>query len=190
MVLISILESLLFTSGEPLLEDTLVKSTGATIAEVKQALTELKQRYEDEKSGLTLFEHEGSYQILSKALNQAYVQKLVSGVFEEKLTPTAMECLTIVAYRGPLGRSQIDLIRGVNSGYILHQLVLRGLVERQSNPNRNNAFLYSITADYLKHLGLSSIQDLPHYQEYHAKDLQSLLADNTSTKLENMETIE
>lgn len=190
MVLMSILESLLFTSGEPLSEETLVKASGATTVEVKQALAELKQRYEEEKSGLTLFEHDNNYQILSKALNQAYVQKLVSGVFEEKLTPTAMECLTIVAYRGPLGRSQIDLIRGVNSGYILHQLVLRGLVERRSDPNRGNAFLYSITANYLKHLGLSSINELPHYEEYHTKDLQALLTDMTNTQPETIEAIE
>jgi len=190
MILMSILESLLFTSGEPLSKETLIKASGATAGEVNQALTELKQRYEEDKSGLTLIVHGENYQIVSKALNQNYVQKLISGVFEEKLTPTALECLTIVAYRGPLGRSQIDLIRGVNSGYILHQLVLRGLVERHSDPNRGNAFLYSITDNYLKHLGLSNINELPHYEEYHNKDLQSLLTDIINTQSETVETIE
>jgi segregation and condensation protein B len=190
MILISIIESLLFTSGEPLSLNTLVKVTGATEVEVKQALEELKKINEEERSGLTLFEHNESYQLVSKATNQLYVQKLVSGIFEEKLTPTALECLTIVAYRGPLGRSQIDLIRGVNSGYILHQLVLRGLVERKNDPNRGNAFLYSITADYLKHLGLARIEELPHYDEYHSKDLQALLNDVINVQPEMGETIE
>jgi len=190
MILISILESLLFTSGEPLSLEILVKASGEAETEVKKALEELKKRYEEGVSGLTLFEHDETYQILSKATNQMSVQKLVSGVFEEKLTLTALECLTIVAYRGPIGRSQIDLIRGVNSGYILHQLVLRGLVERRNNPNRSNAFLYSIAANYLKHLGLSRIEELPHYEEYHTKDLQTLLNDVTSTGLEPVKASE
>jgi segregation and condensation protein B len=187
MTLISILESLLFTSGEPLSFETLLKISGASKQELLQALTELSQAYNNEQSGLTLVEHNGSYQLVTKVLNQTYVQKLVSGVFEEKLTPIALECLTIIAYRGPIGRSQIDLIRGVNSSYIIRQLVLRCLIERKLDPNRGNAFLYSISAKYLKHLGLAKIEDLPKYEDYHNKELQLLVADLPDSQLEELE---
>jgi segregation and condensation protein B len=179
MHLNSILESLLFVSGEPLSIETLLKISGASKAELCRALEELSQKYNDDQSGLAILEHKETYQLVSKAGNQEYVQKLVSGVFEEKLTPMALECLTIIAYRGPISRSQIDLIRGVNSSYIIRQLVLRGLIERKLNPNRSNAFLYSISAEYLKHLGLTKIEELPQYGEYHNKELQLLVTDQS-----------
>ncbi|MCX6737692.1 MAG: SMC-Scp complex subunit ScpB [Candidatus Parcubacteria bacterium] len=187
MTLISILESLLFTSGEPLSFETLLKISGVSKQELLQALTELSRVYNNEQSGLALVEHNGSYQLVTKVSNQAYVQKLVSGVFEEKLTPIALECLTIIAYRGPIGRSQIDLIRGVNSSYIIRQLVLRCLIERKLDPNRGNAFLYSISAKYLKHFGLTKIEDLPKYEDYHNKELQLLIADLPDSQLEELE---
>ena len=189
MDLKSILESLLFTSGEPLSLETLLKISGVSKSELLEAIECLIKKYDSEESGLTLIEHNGFYQLVTKASNQVYVQKLVTGVFEEKLTPIALECLTIIAYRGPIGRSQIDLIRGVNSSYIIRQLVMRSLIERKQDPNRGNAFLYSISDKYLKHLGLAKIEDLPKYDDYHNKELQMLVTDLPDNQVEETEEI-
>ncbi|MBI2099909.1 MAG: SMC-Scp complex subunit ScpB, partial [Candidatus Vogelbacteria bacterium] len=73
--------------------------------------------------------------------------------------------LTIVLYKGPLTRAEIDYIRGVNSSFILRHLSIRGLVERIPNPKDARSFLYRPTFDLFQHLGLSKIEELPEYGE-------------------------
>jgi len=78
--------------------------------------------------------------------------------------------LAIIAYRGPISRPKINEIRGVDSYYILHQLLSRGLIERIPDSKRANAFLYQVSFEFLKYLGLKNVNELPHYDQIKQKD--------------------
>jgi len=101
--------------------------------------------------------------------NTPYLNKLKKEVLEGDLSPAALETLSIIAYRGPISRAEINEIRGVDSSYILRQLFLRELIERFPSPQRQNIFLYQVSFKFLEHLGLTKVQDLPNYEELHQK---------------------
>jgi segregation and condensation protein B len=75
-----------------------------------------------------------------------------------------LEVISIVAYRGPITRSEIEAIRGVNSSYTVRSLMLRGLMERIENPNDSRGYLYKISFDFLKKLGIDSVERLPEFE--------------------------
>ncbi len=90
--------------------------------------------------------------------------KLLKDEFTEALTPAAVETLSIIAYGGPVTRSVVDYIRGVNSSFILRTLLLRGLIDRVLDLHHGNAYVYQASFDMLKHLGLDKAESLPDYQ--------------------------
>lgn len=108
-------------------------------------------------------------QLATKPDFQKLGEKIIKEEIKENLTPATLETLSIVAYNGPIARSTIDYLRGVNSGYILRNLLVRGLIERYPDPQRPYVFLYNVSFDFLKHLGLAKQEELPEYQKY--KDL-------------------
>jgi segregation and condensation protein B len=81
------------------------------------------------------------------------------------LGKAGLETLAIILYQGPISRADIDYIRGVNSQFIVRNLLIRGLIERVDNPTDARSFLYKTTLDLLSHLGISKIQDLPEYDQ-------------------------
>jgi len=93
------------------------------------------------------------------------VHKLVKNDLEEDLSRATLEVLAVVAYRGPISRAQIEEVRGVNCSFTLRNLLMRGLVERVENPNDSRSYLYKISFDFLKHLGLGNVKELPNYEE-------------------------
>ncbi|OGM90620.1 hypothetical protein A3A20_00685 [Candidatus Wolfebacteria bacterium RIFCSPLOWO2_01_FULL_45_19] len=93
---------------------------------------------------------------------------MVEEEFQEDLTAAATETLSVVAYAGPISRAQIEYIRGVNSSFILRSLMMRGLIERNSDPKRQNVYLYTASFELLKKLGLDSAAKLPDYAKYRA----------------------
>ena len=81
-----------------------------------------------------------------------------------ELSKASLETLTIILYRGPVGKQEIDYIRGVNSGYTLRSLLIRGLAERLENPSDRRTYLYKPTFDLLSYMGIKRLEDLPDYQ--------------------------
>lgn len=81
------------------------------------------------------------------------------------ISRAAAETLAIILYRGPLTRSEIDFIRGVNSTFILRNLQIRGLIEKTTNPSDERSFLYKPSADLLAHMGITGLTDLPEFDK-------------------------
>ncbi len=159
----SILESILFVHGEPLALNRLTALTGASEIDVRAALEALAKSCNGR--GLVLIQANGAYQLGSSPVHASYVEKLMKGEFGEELSRAALETLAIIIYTGPLTRSEIEYMRGVNSSFILRALLLRGLIERIENPKDARSVLYRMTGEVLKHFGISKIEDLPRYQE-------------------------
>lgn len=172
MDLKSEIESILFIHGEPLAVSFIAKITERSETEVVSALEELEKEYSTR--GIRLIKKDGEYQIGTAPENARIVEKAVKSEFSEELSKAALETLAIIAYKGPLTRAEIEHIRGVNSSFILRNLLMRGLVERIDNPKDARSFLYRLSFDSLKYLGLTKAEDLPDYGEFHNKEIEIL----------------
>lgn len=161
------LEALLFHHGEPI-----AIKKAATLLEIKETecerlLDELEQNLrEDSKRGLMILKQSDKFQLVTKPDFKSINDKLIREEFKEELTPVALETLSIIAYLGPIPRSTIDYVRGVNSSFILRSLLMRGLVERDQSSKKRNVYDYRVSFDFLKHIGLSGIEELPEYEKY------------------------
>jgi len=159
----SIIESLLFVSSKPLRLKDLSKFLEKTPEEVKSAVLELIQEKKD--SGVVVLDNDGEYQLATNPLNSSFVKNYLNAELREKLTEATVEVLGIIAYRQPISKAEIEAIRGVNSQYSLRHLLIRGLIEKTSNPADLRSFLYQTTTEFLQHLGLTSIKELPEFEK-------------------------
>jgi len=176
-----LIEGLLFASGEPLSLNKMIELLNSSKEEIETSISELLLDYQNENRCLDIIKkgNEGQilYQIVTNKNISILVQKLNNTVLEGDLTKGALEVLSIVIYRGPLNRSEIDEVRGVNSSYILRALTLRGLINRYQNPNRKSEYLYEVSFDLMKHLGLNNVESLPDYEKLHNFSLKDILKD-------------
>lgn len=161
----SILESILFSVGEPISIEKLAKTLSKNQELVKKAIDELAEEYEKENRGLRIIKKGEEVQLVSSPENSHYIEKLIKDELSDDLTPVSLETLAIIAYRGPITRAEIEEIRGVNCSYILRNLLIRGLLERKGHPEDARAYIYEISFDFLRKLGLSSVKELPEYNE-------------------------
>ena len=160
-----ILESLLFTSGHPLSCKKIAEVSELSEEEVDKSLKELAMDYEQNDRGLRLVFLDDKVQLVAAPESKQIIEKLIKSDFEEDLSQAALETLAIVAYKGPMSRAAIENLRGVNCSFILQSLAIRGLIDKKNNPEDGRSYIYNVTFDFLKHLGLNQIEDLPNYNE-------------------------
>lgn len=163
MELIQKLESVLFVSSKPLATEQLAKFVAANEQEVATALAELMERKKNE--GIVLLNVNGYWQLATHPENVELVKSFLNADLREKLTDATVEVLGIIAYRQPISKAEIESIRGVNSQYSVRQLLMRGLIEKVANPNDSRSSLYQVTTEFLQHLGLQSVNDLPEFEK-------------------------
>jgi len=161
----SVVESILFSIGEPISIERLAKTVGKDRDSIKNIVQELEKDYETENRGLRILIKNEEIQLTSTPENSLYIEKLIKDELQEELTPASLETLAIVAYKGPLSRVEIEEIRGVNSSFILRNLLIRGLVERKGHPEDTRAYIYEISFNFLRKLGLKSVEELPDYKK-------------------------
>jgi len=159
----SVIESLLFVSGEPLKIAKIAKICGSSKNEIFHGIEELNKDYQKEDRGFLIVEKEDSAQLATNPKNSEFVSQLVSGELDAELSRSALETLSIIAYRGPVTRVQIETIRGVNCSYVLRGLMIRGLIERKEAVDVRG-YLYEISFDFLKSLGITSAKELPDWE--------------------------
>lgn len=170
------LESLLFVSPRPLSVQKLAQLTGASAEEVERALTELTAEWNQETRGIQLQRVGRQVQLVSNPLAAKLVTRFLKEEQSGELTDPAIETLTIIAYRGPITKSDLDQIRGVNCSLILRHLLVRGLVEAEED-RANLVTRYRVTFDFLRFLGVRSVEELPDYEKLrHDPNLRELLA--------------
>ena len=159
----NLIESLLFTYGHPLSYKKLAEVLEIFESDLNAYLKEIQEEYEKNDRGLRLVFLDNKVQMVAAPNSVEAVKKLVKSDFEEELSPAALEVLSVVAYRGPLSRAEIENLRGVNCSFILQSLAIRGLIERKNNPQDGRSYIYNVTFDFLKHLGLTKLEDLHNY---------------------------
>ncbi len=164
------LEALLFIYGEPLSFKKMAKILDIESAEIKKMAEDLREKLENENRGIRVIVDNQKIQLVTSSEFTDLISKVIHEEFEENLTPASLETLTIIAYRGPISRAQIEYIRGVNSSFILRSLLMRGLIERFNDPHKPISYLYQVTFDFLKFLGITKIEDLPDFKKYQEID--------------------
>lgn len=167
MNLSAIIESILFVSGEPITINRLSKLIQKPEEQVVEALDELAANLDGR--GIVLVRKDHSVVLATNPQAQPFVDKIAKEVFDRELTRAALETLSIIIYKGPVTRAEIDFIRGVNSGFTVRNLMLRGLVERILNPKDGRAYLYQPSMQMLTFLGVKKIEEIPQYLEFRSK---------------------
>lgn len=155
------LEALLFVAKDPLNPELLGEILELDLAKVQELLYELRDRYAIDSCGLTLLEINGGYKLGTKPEVSRYIETLYKQP-AQALSNAALEVLSIIAYKQPVTRGEVDFIRGVQSDRALATLVEKGLVKdvgRKDGPGR--PILYATTEQFLLHFGLRSLDDMP-----------------------------
>lgn len=161
----NILESLIFTSGKPIKIKKLAQITKLSDIEIKKELNDLNEEYKEGMRGIILTAKDDSVQMVSNPEYSEYVQSLVTEDLQEDLSRVALETLSIIAYRCPITRAELELIRGVNCIYILRNLMIRGLIEKAKSEKDSRKSIYRVSFKFLRHLGVSSNRELPDYEK-------------------------
>ncbi|MEA3249157.1 MAG: SMC-Scp complex subunit ScpB [Patescibacteria group bacterium] len=157
------IESILFVAARPLAIVKLAEICGAKKADITKVVDELAESYSEREAGIRLVRHGESVQMATSEGSAELVREFLKDETTGELTKPSLETLTIVAYRGPMTKAEIEQVRGVNCSLILRNLMMRGLVEAQGE-HGNPLTAYSVTMDFLRFLGVSSVEELPEYE--------------------------
>ncbi|MDD2935170.1 MAG: SMC-Scp complex subunit ScpB [Candidatus Pacebacteria bacterium] len=163
MNLSSKIESILFFKGEPVSIKQLAEILNVKEGEISDALNLLKENLKDR--GICLIKNDNKVMLGTAPEMHEIIENLKKEELSRDIGKAGIETLSIVLYKGPVRKSEIDYIRGVNSGSILRNLMIRGLVERKSDENDQRSYLYIPTFELLSFLGVSSLEELPEYDK-------------------------
>ncbi|PIS05434.1 MAG: SMC-Scp complex subunit ScpB [Candidatus Buchananbacteria bacterium CG10_big_fil_rev_8_21_14_0_10_42_9] len=181
MSTVSKIESLLFISHQPLSVKKLASLIGAQSAEIKEAIEQLTQKYNQKDSGVILQKIGHSVHLVTAGDNAKLVKDYIKDETTGELTRPSLEALTIIAYRGPITKYELEQIRGVNCSLILRNLLMRGLIEANEDKKKMTTY-YQITHEFLKFLGLAESRELPNFEQLHSHEvMQKLIDQNTQS---------
>ena len=168
------LEAILFAMGDPVELSSLASAVGADRAETERLLFGLKERYEDEASGIRLLILEDRYQLCTKKEYYETLIRIARQPQKPKLTDVMMETLSIIAYKQPVTRSEIEKIRGVSCEHAVNRLLEYELIcelGRLQVPGR--PILLGTTDKFLRCFGLDSTEELPALTAVELEDLKA-----------------
>lgn len=162
-----IIEAVLFAMGNPVSIKELSELLDITEKELKQVLEEMVLEYENSSRGLYLVLFNNKVQLSTKPEYGDYIKRLVKPDSRQNLSQAALETLSIVAYRQPITKVEIDELRGVRSDRAIATLVEKGLIrENGRRETTGRPILYCTSEDFLKYFGFKNINELPELIEF------------------------
>lgn len=159
------LEALLFLSTKPLSPAQISRTLEISETEASAALLSLAEKRNTEESGVHLVHTGDEWQMATNPACANLGEKFVKEDADE-LTRPSLEALTIIAYRGPITKPEIEAIRGVNCTLILRNLLMRGLVTERENALKGQ-MVYELSLDAVRFLGVHDVRELPSYDDLH-----------------------
>ena len=164
--LVNIIESIVFASGEQIDRADIINKLEITEAEFSDAIAELKNKYDPKSSGVVLLEFGTKLQMCTNSELVDDIMKVICPIRERALTKSTIETLSIIAYKQPITRLEIEEIRGVASDYALGVLLDHKLVEVVGKKDAvGRPLLFGTTDEFLKRFNLGSIDELPNKNE-------------------------
>lgn len=164
------IEAILFWKNEPVSKKKLCQIFDKKEEEIDQAIVSLKEKLRD--GGIVLTELENEITLGTSKEISSTIEKLTKEDLDKDLGKAGLETLSIILYQGPISRSEIDYIRGVNSNFILRNLLIRGLIEKDDNPKDQRSFLYKPTLELMSYLGIKNMTELPDLESV-KKDIEN-----------------
>jgi segregation and condensation protein B len=152
------IEGLLFYKAAPMKKNALCKLFEVDENTLRSALSQLSTRLEH--SGIRLVESDTEVELVTAPELDTLIESVRKDEMKRDIGKAGAETLAIILYRGPISRAEIDRIRGVNSSFILRNLLVRGLIERDM---QKNSSVFAITPSLLSHLGITNKTELPNY---------------------------
>jgi len=180
-------ESVLYIATRPLAAAKISEIISGEKAEVVEALEQLFNEYNQPDKGIILQKIGNTYQFATNPDNSQIMGEFLKEEMTGELTPASLETLTVIAYRGPITRAELELIRGVNCSIIIRNLLIRGLIE-EIEDKKNMVSQYQITFDFLKHLGLSQASELPEYEKLNSHEAIEKILNPEASGMELPET--
>jgi len=156
------IEAILFTMGEAVEADRIATALSVDVEVVRDVVRGMMQRYEREEHGIQIIELEDAFQMCTKASMYEHLIKIAHVPKKHILTDVLLETLSIIAYKQPITKQEIEAIRGVKSDHAVNKLIEYNLaceVGRMDVPGR--PILFGTTEDFLRCFGVSSLEDLP-----------------------------
>ncbi len=165
--LAKLLEAALFASARPISTDDLIGlDSDASPAGVAAALEEIREHYDTDGHGVELVQVGDGWQILTRPEYTEAIERAQLASRPQRLSGAALETLAIIAYRQPIGRSEVEEIRGVGAGSILKSLQERGLIDVVGRgEGLGRPLLYGTTSLFLEHFALRHLDELPRADE-------------------------
>jgi len=177
------IESILFWKAEPVKISDLAKILEISVEQVNEAAAALNTSLENR--GIGLLNNNNELSLITAAENGPLIEKLLKEELNKELSKAALETLSIILYKGPMKRSEIDYIRGVNSQFIIRNLMIRGLVDKEQNPNDERGFFYKASSDLLNFMGIKSVSEMPEYEKVRT-DIDNFMNNNEEAKPETV----
>lgn len=162
MSLDSQIEAVLFYKTEPYEKDVLATFFKVSNEDIETALSALSVRLN--QGGTRLIMTDTTVQLVSAPEHSMLIDQLKKEELSSDIGKAGAETLAIILYRGPLSRAEVDRIRGVNSTFIIRNLLVRGLIERRDHPTDSRTFLYAGTPMLFAHLGVTQRNELPDFE--------------------------
>jgi segregation and condensation protein B len=162
----NIIQAMLFTTDKPMPSSVLAGAADAQSKDVEMAVDRINIKFKESGAPISIRQVAGGYEFLTNPEYAPYIKKLYRNRFLTRLSKPAMEVLSIVAYKQPLTKQEVELIRGVNSDGVYHTLLERKLIRitgRKQSPG--SPLLYGTTREFLQYLGVNAIEDLPKMDE-------------------------
>jgi segregation and condensation protein B len=154
------IESILLFKGQPVSYKEIVSILEIEQDQVQKIVLDLQSEYQGK--GITITTSDLECELVTDSATADIITKLQKQELETELSNASLETLSIILYMGPIARSMIDFIRGVNSQFTLRSLLVRGLIEKDQSSKTPQ---YKVTLDTIKFLGLNKLDELPNYQE-------------------------
>lgn len=169
MNFLSKIESILFVASKPLSFKIIARAIGKNETETEELIKTLKMKYNQIESGIIIMQDGDEVQMATNPINIDVVESFVKEEISGELTRAQLETLTVIAYREPITRPELEQLRGVNCALILRNLLLRGLIEEKESAEKIMP-VYTLSFEALRHLGIASSSDLPDYETLRKHD--------------------
>lgn len=169
----AIIEAILFTMGDSVEIEKIANAIEHDAATTKKIIHNMMDRYNSEDRGVKIIELENAYQMCTKPEMYDYLIKVASQPKKQVLTDVLLETLSIIAYKQPITRSEIEKIRGVKCDHAVNKLIEYNLVMevgRMDAPGR--PLLFGTTEEFLRKFGVQSIEDLPEINAEKVEDFK------------------
>ena len=159
---LSALEAVLFAMGDAVPVKTLAKALEISVGETEELLTELKEALEKPERGICLVRLEDAYQLATKPIGYEPLIRIARAPKKYALTDVQLETLSIIAYKQPVTKIEIEDIRGVKCDYAVNKLVEYGLVKEMGHLDApGKPLLFGTTEEFLRRFGVPSLENLP-----------------------------